>query len=70
MNKPIIIITVSAWRKMKHILQRKNNSIGFLFSADGGGCNGFKYKLNPIDQKQYACMHLTVYNSANVKFTF
>jgi iron-sulfur cluster assembly accessory protein len=49
-NKLPISITDNAWEKMSHVL--KNTSSAFLFSAKGGGCNGFNYNLNTIDVKE------------------
>jgi Fe-S cluster assembly iron-binding protein IscA len=45
-------ISGTAWNKMKHILSKGNNS-GFLFFASGGGCNGYNYKLEPIDKLEF-----------------
>ena len=39
-----IVITKSAWQKMIQVLQ-DTNRYAFLFSAKGGGCNGFNYHL-------------------------
>lgn len=41
---PIIHITENAWNKLKSIQQ---NSY-FMFYAEGGGCNGFNYRLSLI----------------------
>ena len=49
--KSPITITENAWNKMTEIL--KNNNYAFLFSAKGGGCNGFNYNLNTIDKKVF-----------------
>ena len=37
---------------MTHILS-KNNEYAFVFFASGGGCNGFNYKLESIDEKKF-----------------
>ena len=42
-----IIVTKKAWEKMFNIAS-KNINHNFLFSANGGGCNGFNYKLELI----------------------
>lgn len=42
-----IIVTKKAWKKMFNIAS-KNINHNFLFSANGGGCNGFNYKLELI----------------------
>ena len=47
-----INISTSAWDKMTHILE-KSNEYAFVFFATGGGCNGFNYKLEPIDEKKF-----------------
>ena len=50
-KKAPITVTTSAWNKMTDIL--KNQKLyAFLFSAKGGGCNGFNYKLESISQKE------------------
>jgi iron-sulfur cluster assembly accessory protein len=50
-NAPLII-TSSAWDKMENILS-KNKDYAFLFSAKGGGCNGFNYNLETIARNNY-----------------
>jgi iron-sulfur cluster assembly accessory protein len=54
-TKPIYPITVTdnAWNKFKSILKVKNTYQSFLFSAQGGGCNGFNYDLKLIDNETY-----------------
>ena len=47
-----LTVTDNAWNKMNEIIL-KNKSIGFLFSASSGGCNGFNYKLSLLDDKLY-----------------
>jgi iron-sulfur cluster assembly accessory protein len=47
-----ITISTSAWDKMTHILSKSNKS-AFVFFASGGGCNGFNYKLESIDEKKF-----------------
>jgi iron-sulfur cluster assembly accessory protein len=37
---------------MTHILE-KSNEYAFVFFATGGGCNGFNYKLESIDEKKF-----------------
>ena len=45
-SKAPITITSSAWSKMNDIIRSANNKYyAFLFSAEGGGCNGFNYHL-------------------------
>ena len=50
-NTPLII-TTPAWNKMTEILS-KNKKHAFLFSAKGGGCNGFNYILESISSNNY-----------------
>ena len=47
-KKAPIQISLNAWHKMTDILT-KSDASGFLFFAKGGGCNGFNYKLEPIN---------------------
>ena len=48
-----IRITQNAWRKMRDILLKSNNNLGFIYSASSGGCNGFNFELNIIQEKEY-----------------
>jgi iron-sulfur cluster assembly accessory protein len=48
-----INVTQNAWRKMRDIIVKSKHSIGFIYSASSGGCNGFNFQLNPIQQKEY-----------------
>ena len=47
-----ITITNNACTKLEQIFNANKNK-GFMFSAEGGGCNGFNYKLNSIEDKTY-----------------
>ena len=49
MNRNLINITKSAWSKINYIVKNTNEKQGMLFSAQGGGCNGFNYKLDIIN---------------------
>ena len=51
-SKPIISITDSAWIQISTILT-KTQSPAFLFSAQGGGCNGFNYDFKVISELEY-----------------
>lgn len=46
------IITESAAKKIKSILEKSNNSdkTALRIVVDGGGCSGFKYNYNPENQ--------------------
>ena len=48
-RQPIISVTEHAWEKMASISKHQNNN-QFLFSANGGGCNGFNYSLTLLDE--------------------
>ncbi len=48
MNKNIINITNKAFSKMNNIMNKSNNTTGFVFGVTSGGCNGFNFKLNLI----------------------
>ena len=47
-----IKITKSAWKRIGNILD-KTNKCSFLFSATGGGCNGYNYNFKAIEQKTF-----------------
>ena len=47
-----IIVTDNAWNQIIKISKTQKTE-RFLFSAKSGGCNGFNYKLNLIDNKEY-----------------
>ena len=53
-----VIITQAAWSKIANILKQKE-SFAFLFSAKGGGCNGFNYNLETIDKREFDELHST-----------
>ena len=55
-NHPISI-TTNAWNKMIKI--SKTQKIDrFLFSATNGGCNGFNYKLNLLNDTDYKTIYI------------
>ena len=47
-----IKVTDTAWKKIYQI-NKKQQMFRFLFSATSGGCNGFNYKLELINKKEY-----------------
>ena len=47
-----INVTNVAWNKMIQISE-KQNKFNFLFSATSGGCNGYNYKLELIDNNEF-----------------
>jgi len=59
-----IIVTNNAWNKINEI-SNQQNVLRFLFSATGGGCNGYNYKLGLIQDKEYD----DIYNSNKIKPT-
>lgn len=70
-NTPITI-TDTAWKKINNVLEKTKNKQGFLFSANGGGCNGFNYNLSTLSKKEYMNMYketkfLNYVNKDNIK---
>jgi len=55
-----IIVTNNAWDKIIKI-NKKQKSFSFLFSATSGGCNGFNYKFNLLNEKEYE----NIYNNTD-----
>ena len=49
--KSPINITNTAWKKIGDILT-KSNAKGMLFSATGGGCNGFYYNFEIMNEDE------------------
>jgi len=47
-----IHVSLKAWDKMADILTKSGES-AFLFFAIFGGCNGFNYKLEPINESKF-----------------
>ena len=48
MNKKLITLTSLAIKQLK-IIVKKEKSKGILFSVKSGGCNGFEYKFEGIN---------------------
>ena len=48
----MIQVTSRAWNKIHTILNNKK-TYAFIFSATGGGCNGFNYNLKTISHADY-----------------
>ena len=61
-----IIVTRNAWNKMRNILSKATNQEGFLFSAKGGGCNGFNYMLEPYKEKIEKKDEIIKYENINI----
>tara|TARA_B100000963_G_scaffold298804_1_gene270640 strand:- start:1064 stop:1429 length:366 start_codon:yes stop_codon:yes gene_type:complete len=51
MNRNIINITKNAWNKISYIVKKSNEKQGMIFYVKGGGCNGFNYKLNTVNNE-------------------
>ena len=47
-----INITKNAWNKMENIMKYSKNKSVFIFSASSGGCNGFNFNLELLDDKK------------------
>ena len=52
MSKNIITVTKNAFQKMNSIMKKSNNKNGFLFGIDSGGCNGFNFSLQLMEDKE------------------
>ena len=52
MNKPIINITKNAFTKMETIMKKSWNKNGFLFGVTSGGCNGFNFNLQLLEDSE------------------
>ena len=50
--KNIITVTPNAFQKMSCIMKKSNNKNGFIFGIDSGGCNGFNFKLQLMEDKE------------------
>lgn len=50
--KLIVNITKPAWNKIGEVLN-KTNKCSFLFSATGGGCNGYNYNFKAIEEYKF-----------------
>ena len=59
-----INITKSAWNRIKIILN-KTNKDSFLFSASGGGCNGYNYIFKVIEEEKFE----TIFNESKIRPT-
>ena len=59
-----IKITKTAWIKIGNILNQ-TNKCSFLFSASGGGCNGYNYIFKAIDQNKFE----SILNETKIKPT-
>ena len=66
-----IQVTNEAWNKIESIMKQSSNNIGFIFSASSGGCNGFNYNLNLLDDNKFEKLNnklkLSYVNNNNTK---
>ena len=51
--KTNIAVTKDAWIKMSSILNKSQNKYGFIYSASSGGCNGFNFVLELLNENIY-----------------
>jgi Iron-sulfur cluster assembly accessory protein len=52
-----IKVTNSAWSKMKDIIIKSSNQYGFIYSCSSGGCNGFNFNLDLLDNNYYTTIN-------------
>ncbi len=60
-----INITESAWNKISNIL-KQTQGCSFIFSAKGGGCNGFNYDFRSINKDEFEKI---IFDSGKIKPT-
>ena len=48
-----ILVSKEAWVKMSSILKHSKNKYGFIYSASSGGCNGFNFVLELLNEKVF-----------------
>ena len=60
-----VTVTKNAWDKFRNVIKSDSKYLAFLFSAEGGGCNGFNYSLKAINHDEY--QSLTAKNSPSIK---
>ena len=69
--KTNILVTKNAWIKMASILNKSTNNNGFIYSASSGGCNGFNFVLELLNENVYNTIiknkFLTVLNDNDTK---
>jgi len=69
--KTNILVTKNAWIKMTSILNKSTNNNGFIYSASSGGCNGFNFVLELLNENVYNTIiknkFLTVLNDNDTK---
>ena len=52
-----ILVTRNAWTKMKDVIKFSPKSKGFLYYVTSGGCNGFNFNLELLDDKKHTEIH-------------
>ena len=60
-----ISVTDRAWYRMSEII-RNTDYIGFLFSIDSGGCNGFNYNMELSKENQFKNASVIEKNSTKI----
>lgn len=66
MNKLFpIVITKNAWKKIIDISKIKKNT-NFLLSVKSGGCNGFNYKFENIENIKYKNINVIKYDNIKI----
>ena len=65
MSKEIIKITASASKKLSEIASIGNNK-NLFFSLKGGGCNGYKYNIEPMKFKPSIYMEVVKHENYNL----
>ena len=48
-----IRVTHNAWTKIRDIINKSSNKLGFVYSASSGGCNGFNFELDLLEKELY-----------------
>ena len=56
-----IKVTRAGWNKLGEILKKSNNQLGFLYSCESGGCNGFNFKLELLNKDKYNIINKNKY---------
>ena len=58
-----IRVTHSAWTKIRDIINKSNNKLGFVYSASSGGCNGFNFELDLLEKELYDKIIMNKYHT-------
>ena len=52
LSKSALSVSPAAWEKIGNVLKTQKSE-AFLFSAEGGGCNGYNYSLTTLAEEEY-----------------